>query len=290
MHPAVQLRNALATKKLILAPGAPDPLSAKIISQQQFGAVYMTGFGATASRLGMPDIGLMTQTEMLDHARNFVRASTVPVIADADTGYGGIANLHRTIEEYVTSGVAAIHLEDQQLPKRCGQRSGVKVIDAQENALRIKSAIAARRNHDMMVIARTDAINVLGIEEAVNRAKLYQDVGADLVFVDGIKRIADVEYVARHVTGPKVVSIVDGNETTQLTSTDLEQLGFSIALYPLTALFSAINAVQQHLSVLKHTGSVQDVQDKLITYKAYEELINSAFFDTLDHDFGWPQQ
>lgn len=289
MHPALQLKGAIAQKNIILAPGAPDPLSARIVAQQGFGAVYMTGFGATASRLGMPDIGLMTQSEMLDHARNFVRATSIPVIADADTGYGGIANLHRTVEEYVASGVAAIHLEDQQLPKRCGQRSGVKVIDAQENALRIRSALSARAQHEMLIIARTDALNVLGAEEAASRAKLYQDCGADLVFVDGIKRIADVEYVARHVAGPKVISIVDGNETTSLTAADLQEMGFSIAFYPLTALFSAIKVVQDHLSVLKQSGSIQSVQDKVISYKAYEELIDSSRFDTLDHDFGWPQ-
>lgn len=273
-------------KGLVQAPGAADPLTARLVQRAGFDAVYMTGFGATAARLGMPDIGLMSQTEMTDHARNMVRATSIPVIADADTGYGGLANVVRTVEEYAGTGVAAIHLEDQQMPKRCGQRSGVRVIDAEENARRLQAAIKARGASDMLLIARTDALPALGVEEATSRAKRYRDAGVDLVFVDGIKKIAEVEAVARAVLGPKVVSIVDGNETVALTASDLQEMGFSVAFYALSAMFSAVRAVSLTLEALKIDGTPASRADEMVSYGEFADLIDLARFDTLDHDFG----
>ena len=218
MHPALQLQQLLRTGQIVMAPGAPDALTARLVQKAGFPAIYMTGFGATASRLGTPDIGLLTQTEMTTHARDMARVADIPIIADADTGYGGPSNIHRTVREYIQAGVAAIHLEDQVAPKRCGQMAGIRLMDAQENVRRLQCAVAARGSDPMLVIGRTDALPAAGIDEAVRRAHLYQDAGIDLVFVDGIKKIAEVEAVAKRVQGPKVVSIVDGNETTALTA------------------------------------------------------------------------
>jgi len=279
------LRQAIS-QGLVQAPGAADPLTARLVQRAGFGAVYMTGFGATAARLGMPDIGLMSQTEMTDHARNMVRATSIPVIADADTGYGGLANLARTVEEYAGSGVAAIHLEDQQMPKRCGQRSGVRVIDAEENARRLQAAVKTRGAHPMLLIARTDALPALGVDEAIARADRYRDAGADLVFVDGIKKIAEVEAVARAVPGPKVVSIVDGNETVALKASDLQEMGFSVAFYALSALFTAVRAMAQTLEALKADGTPAGRADAMCSYAEFADLIDLARFDALDHDFG----
>ncbi|OZI38408.1 2,3-dimethylmalate lyase [Bordetella genomosp. 10] len=287
-HAAKALRAALATGKLLQAPGAPDPLVARLVERAGFPAVYMTGFGATAARLGMPDIGLMSQTEMTDHARNMVRATTIPVIADADTGYGGLANVARTVEEYIGSGVAAIHLEDQQMPKRCGQRSGVRVIDAEENARRLAAAVKVRGDADMLLIARTDALPVMGVDAAIERCKRYRDAGVDLVFVDGIKRIAEVEAVARAVDGPKVVSIVDGNETVALKAADLEQMGFSVAFYALSALFTAVRAVSDTLAALKAEGTPASRAGAMVNYAEFAKIVDLDRFDGLDHDYGWP--
>ncbi|MFH5775480.1 oxaloacetate decarboxylase [Paracoccus sp. NGMCC 1.201697] len=284
---ASALRRAIR-QGLVMAPGAADPLTARMVQRAGFGAVYMTGFGATAARLGMPDIGLMSQTEMTDHARNMVRATTIPVIADADTGYGGLANLARTVEEYAASGVAAIHLEDQQMPKRCGQRAGIRVIDAEENVRRLQAAVKTRGTHEMMLIARTDALPALGIDEAVARARRYQDAGVDLVFVDGIKKIAEVEAVARAVPGPKVVSIVDGNETVALKASDLQDMGFSVAFYALSALFTAVRAVSQTLEALKADGTPARRADAMCSYGEFADLVDLQRFDGLDHEFGWP--
>ncbi|MGE0701272.1 MAG: oxaloacetate decarboxylase, partial [Hyphomicrobiaceae bacterium] len=164
-----------------MAPGAMDALSARLVESAGFPAVYMTGLGATASRLGTPDIGLLSQTEMTEHARNMARAVSIPIIADADTGYGGPSNIHRTVREHIQAGVAAIHLEDQVAPKRCGQLAGIRLIDAEEAAARLRCAIEARGRDDLIVIGRTDARPAAGAEEAIRRARLYRLAGGDRV-------------------------------------------------------------------------------------------------------------
>jgi len=287
MTQAKALKNLIETGRIVQAPGAPDPLTARLVQQAGFPAIYMTGFGATASRLGTPDLGLLTQTEMTTHARDMTRVVDIPVIADADTGYGGPANIVRTVEEYIQSGVAAIHLEDQMAPKRCGQLAGIRLIPAEENVRRLKCAITARANKELLLIARTDAMPAAGAEEAIRRAKMYQDTGVDLVFVDGIKTIAEVEAVARHVEGPKVVSIVDGNETVALTATDLEQMGFNVVFYALSTLFSAVKAVSDTLSVLKRDGTPKARAGDMITYQQYCDIVDLKKFQDLDEEYGW---
>jgi 2-methylisocitrate lyase-like PEP mutase family enzyme len=286
MNAADHLRQRLKVSGIIAAPGAPDSLTARLIEQAGFEAIYMTGFGATASRLGRPDIGLLTQTEMTTHARDMARAVTIPIIADADTGYGGPANIARTIEEYAQAGVAAIHLEDQVAPKRCGQLAGIKLISAEENVRRLKCAIASRPANGPLIIGRTDAMPAIGPEEAVRRALMYQDAGVDLVFVDGIKKISEVEIVARQVPGPKVVSIVDGNETTRLTMRDLEGMGFAVVFYAVTALFSAARAVADALAVLKRDGTPAKATSAMMSYAEFSALVDLPRFQALDETYG----
>lgn len=284
MHPADALNALLESGRIVRAPGAYDALSARIVEQAGFPAVYMTGFGATAARLGQPDIGLLTQTEMCTHARDMVRAVQVPVIADADTGYGGPSNIARTVDEYIQAGVAAIHLEDQVAPKRCGQMAGIRLIDAHENERRLRCALAARGTRPLLVIGRTDALPAVGIDEALDRARRYQDAGVDLVFVDGIKTIAEVEAVARGLQGPKVVSIVDGNETTALTAADLQQMGFSIVFHAVTALFAAARAVQQAMATLAADGTPRAVAGT--AYADFTRIVDLGSHQRLDEQFG----
>jgi 2-methylisocitrate lyase-like PEP mutase family enzyme len=286
MTAADALRSRLVAGGIISAPGAPDALAARLIERAGFEAIYMTGFGATASRLGQPDIGLLTQTEMTTHARDMVRAVSIPIIADADTGYGGPANIARTMEEYAQAGVAAIHLEDQVAPKRCGQLAGIRLIQADEAARRLKCAIAARPRGGPLVIGRTDAMPAVGPEEAVQRALMYQDAGVDLVFVDGIKRISEVEVVARRVPGPKVVSIVDGNETTALTATMLEEMGFSVVLYAVSLLFAASRAMARTLAVLQRDGTPAAASASMMSYGEFSALVDLPRFQALDETFG----
>ena len=281
-----QLRALLARGDIVSAPGAPDALTARLVQAAGFPAVYMTGFGATASRIGMPDIGLLSQTEMTTHARDMVRAVSIPVIADADTGYGGPSNIHRTVREYVQAGVAAIHLEDQMAPKRCGQRAGVRLMDAKENVRRLECALQARGDDDLLVIGRTDALPAAGIDEALRRAALYRAAGVDLVFVDGIKTIAEVEAVARHVQGPKVVSLVDGTQAAQLSVQDLQAMGFSIVLYAVTALFTTVKAVSEVLHELRKQGTAAHQADRMVTYADFTTLVGLDFHKDLDDRFG----
>jgi 2-methylisocitrate lyase-like PEP mutase family enzyme len=286
MQQARILRELLAAGGIVQAPGAPDALTARLVEQAGFPAIYMTGFGATASRVGTPDLGLLSQTEMTTHARDMTRAVGIPVIADADTGYGGPANIVRTVEEYIQAGVAAIHLEDQMAPKRCGQLAGIRLIPAEENVRRLKCALAARAAQELVLIARTDAMPAAGADEAIRRAKMYQDAGADLVFVDGIKTIAEVEAVARHVAGPKVVSIVDGNETVALTARELEEMGFSLVFYAVSTLFSAVKAFNDTLAALKRDGTPKARAGEMISYQDYCEIVDLKRFAALDEAFG----
>jgi 2-methylisocitrate lyase-like PEP mutase family enzyme len=286
MTPGAALRKLIKGREIVMAPGAMDSLTARLVERAGFPAVYMTGFGATASRLGMPDIGLLSQTEMTEHARNMTRAVSIPVIADADTGYGGPSNIQRTVREYVQAGVAAIHLEDQVAPKRCGQLAGIRLIDAQENAARLHCAVEARGSDDMLIIGRTDAMPALGAEEAIRRARLYQEAGVDLVFVDGIKKIAEVEAVARAITGPKVVSIVDGNETTALTASDLEEMGFDVVFYAVSALFTAVKAVGDTLEELKRTGTPKGRQADMVSYAEFSSVVDLPFHQNWADRFG----
>ena len=260
MSAAVTLRTRLAQPKIVVAPGAPDSLTARLVQQAGFDATYMTGFGATSVRLGTPDLGLLTLTEMADHARNMARAVDIPVIADADTGYGGPLNISRTVEEYLQAGIAALHLEDQVAPKRCGQLAGIRLTPADEAALRLKAAITARDGSDLLIIGRTDALPVAGINEAVDRAKRYQDAGIDLAFIDGVKTCADVEAIATMLTGPKVISLVDGTDAASLTWKDLEEMGFNIVLYAITTLFAQARASAEALAALKLAGRPEPTQ------------------------------
>ena len=285
-HPAEQLKQLLAAGAIVQAPGAYDALSARLVQRAGFEAIYMTGFGATASRLGQPDIGLLTQTEMTTHARDMVRAVGIPVIADADTGYGGPSNIERTVREYVQAGVAAIHLEDQVAPKRCGQMAGIRLIDARENERRLRCALQARGDDPLLVIGRTDALPAAGIDEAVARAGRYRDAGVDLVFVDGIKTVAEVEAVARRVAGPKVVSIVDGTEAVALSANELQAMGFAVVFHAVTALFSAARAVEASLAALRAHGTPRGLSQPGMSYAAFCDVVGLPPHQRLDEAWG----
>jgi 2-methylisocitrate lyase-like PEP mutase family enzyme len=286
MNSAQTLKTLLTGEALAMAPGAPDALTARLIESAGFPVVYMTGFGATASLTGCPDVGILTQTEMTTHARNMVRAVKVPVIADADTGYGGPANIERTVREYLQAGVAAIHIEDQAAPKRCGHMAGIKLVSVEEMTGRLKVAIEARGNADLLIIGRTDALAAVGRDEAIRRASRYREAGVDLVFVDAMKTIADAEAVAREVPGPLMISIVEGHETTRLLPQDLKSLGYALALYPLSPLFAATRAVGEVLRSLRRDGSTLAEAGRIATYAEFSEWVRLDHFRSLDDRFG----
>jgi len=286
MNAGKTLRSLLAGEHLVMAPGAPDALTARLVEKAGFPAVYMTGFGATASLIGCPDVGLLSQTEMTTHARNMVRAVTIPVVADADTGYGGPANIERTVREYQQAGVAAIHLEDQAAPKRCGHMAGVKLVSVEEMEHRLQCALAARGDDDLLVIGRTDALAAAGRDEAIARARRYRQAGVDIVFVDAMKRIDDAVAVAQAVEGPLMISIVEGHETTKLTPVELKRMGYCLALYPLSTLFTATRAIQNLLGELKQSGTTNAHADRMSTYAEFSDMVRLDHFRGLDDRFG----
>ena len=286
MNAGKPLRSLLGGENLVMAPGAPDALTARLIEKAGFPAIYMTGFGATASLIGCPDVGLLSQTEMTTHARNMVRAVTTPVIADADTGYGGPANIERTVREYQQAGVAAIHLEDQAAPKRCGHMTGIKLISVDEMVRRLECALAARGDDDILIIGRTDAMATAGRDEAIRRALRYRETGVDIVFVDAMKRIDDAVAVAQAVEGPLMISIVEGHETTKLPPQELKGMGYCLALYPLSTLFTATRAIQNVLGELKRSGTTESHTDHMATYAEFSNVVRLDHFRGLDDRFG----
>jgi 2-methylisocitrate lyase-like PEP mutase family enzyme len=285
LNGAARLRARLDRGGILACPGAADALIARLVQQAGFEAVYMTGLGATAARLGTPDLGLMTQSEMADHARAMVRACDLPVVADADTGYGGPLNIRRTVQDYALAGVAALHLEDQESPKRCGQLAGVRLIDRASAAQRLRAAVAARdeMQADTVLIGRTDALQPEGLDRALDRARAYRDTGIDLVFVDGVKTRAEVEGIARGLDGPKVVSLVDGTDAAQLRLSDLNGMGFSVALYAVTALFGAIAGANDALATLAETQ--RPPADPRTSYGDYARLVDLAGHQEFSHQF-----
>ncbi len=283
---AERMQQMLARGDMLQAPGAPDVLTARLVEHAGFNAIYMTGFGATASTLGAPDIGLMTQSEMLTQARNMVRATNIPVIADADAGYGGISNIERTVHEYAVSGVAAIHLEDQVAPKRCGQMAGIRLMGVNESVKRLRAAVQCKGTHALQIIGRTDALGVEGMDAAIDRAKAYQDAGVDLAFVDGVKTIAQVEQIATRLSGHKVISIVEGNETTALSADTLRDMGFSVVLYAVSTLFAAARTSLDVLQNLKRTGSTQADARRMMPYTEFVQIVGIDAYQQLDERFG----
>ena len=255
------LRERLARDAPVVAPGAYDALSARLIEQAGFEAVYMTGFGASASLLGRPDVGLLSFAEMVDHARRLVQAVDVPVIADADDGYGNHLNVMRTIREYEAAGVAALHIEDQVAPKRCGHMAGKQVIPAGEMVEKVRAAVEARSG-DLLIIARTDARAVEGLDAALARARAYRDAGADVLFVEAPEDEREIEAIAAAFPDtPLVFNAVDGGRTPSLPLDRLGELGFSLVLRPVATLFAAARAVQQMLRTDETTMRFDEFTD-----------------------------
>ena len=285
-----RLRALLARPGCVVAPGVADALGARLVAMEGFDAVYMTGFGTSLTRLGMPDVGLLTETEMVDNAARIVDASQLPVVADADTGYGNPVNVRRTIRDYERAGVAGVHLEDQQWPKRCGHLSGKRVIPTDEMIAKLKSACDARRDSDFVIIARTDAIAVEGIDAAFERAARYREAGADVLFVEAPVGVEQVKRVAERFKGvPLLYNMAASGKTPDLPADELGRLGFKLAIYPNWMLLAAIPAMQGLLRTLKAEGGIASVRDKVATFKTFTEVAGLPEVQALEARYGVPE-
>jgi carboxyvinyl-carboxyphosphonate phosphorylmutase len=255
MKTTTRLRQMLGEPGIIVAPGAYDGFSARLVEAAGFRAVYMTGAGTAASHLGQPDLGLATLTEMATHAAHLASCISLPLIADADTGYGNALNVVRTVREYERAGVAGLHLEDQVAPKKCGHIAGKQVIPAREFADKIRAAAEYRTDPDFVVIARTDARAVTGLDDAIERGNLYADAGADLIFVEAPVSEEEMQRIAREVKAPLLANMVAGGRTPGLTVPALERLGFKLVIFPAVCMGAAITAIEQALERLKASGT-----------------------------------
>ena len=249
--PAATLRNLLNQPGLIIAPGCYDAISGKLIEAADFKVAYMTGFGTSASVLGMPDAGLISFTEMATHAGNIANALNIPLIADGDTGYGNAMNVFRTVRAYSRAGIAALHLEDQQFPKKCGHVEGKKIVSMEEMVGKLHAAADARAEQDIIVIARTDARATDGVDEALKRSQAYHKAGADIIFFEAPQSLEEIELVGKEIKAPLLFNMAIGGKTPFVPPAQLEKMGYKLAIYPVTLLKSAVKAISNTLEALK---------------------------------------
>ena len=263
----------LERREIIVAPGCHDALGAKIIASVGFEAAYMTGNGVSASVIGQPDLGLLTMSEMVKQVRGIVAAVDIPVLCDADTGYGNINNVIRTVEEYEAAGVCAIHIEDQVTPKQCGAMAGLKVISSEEHVAKIKAALGARKDPDFLIIARTDARGVLGLEEAIRRGCACAKAGADLVFVEMLESADEMKEVTRRVDAPLMCAMLENTKIPYLNIKQLENIGYKLVIYPLSSTLLYAQSTLALMSSLQSTGTTEAFLDKIMKLHDYEKLL-----------------
>jgi len=255
MNAATQLRQLLARPEIVVAPGAYDGLTARLIQQAGFSAVYMTGAGTAAAR-GFPDFGLLGMSEMVENAAVLARSVDIPVIADADTGYGNELNVTRTVREYEARNVAAIHIEDQVFSKRCGHLDGKEIVERDEFIAKIRAAVAARRQPDFTIIARTDARAVASLDEAITRANLAIEAGADMAFVEAPQTREEVATIPREVSGPCLLNLVPGGRTPLLPFAEAQELGYRMVILPGLLLKATIEASDAVLREVRRDGQM----------------------------------
>lgn len=279
------LRELLKEPGILLAPGAFDAWSARLVEKAGFPVVYMTGYGASASVLGQPDIGFMTMSEMVKQAGNMASAVDIPFIADGDTGYGGVLNVIRTVREFEKAGVAGLQLEDQAFPKRCGHMDGKQVIPAEEMAAKIKAAVHARKSDDFIIVARTDARAVNGMDDAISRAHAYAEAGADVLFVEAPRSVDEMKKIASECKLPLVANMVEKGKTPVMPAEELARIGYKIAIYPVTTLYAATKAMMKVLKRLKEDGSTEHCLEDLTGFEEFNGLVGVEEMRALEKKF-----
>jgi 2-methylisocitrate lyase-like PEP mutase family enzyme len=271
--PSSTLKELLAREQALAVPASYDMVSAKLIERAGFAAVYLSGYGHCASHLGLPDAGLISFSEMLERVHHLVRSVKIPVLADGDTGFGGIINVRRTVQEYEWAGAQAIQIEDQEIPKKCGHTPGKRLVEASEMVRKVEAAVAARRSDQFLIIARTDAASLLGIDEAIRRAALYRKAGAEVLFVESPTTVEEIRKVAQELEGPLMINQIERGKTPLLTVKQLEQLGYTIVAFALTTLMASMRAMQKILLTLQQEGSTEHCLNEMATFEELDELL-----------------
>ncbi len=282
---ATRLRELLKGPEIVIAPGAYDGLTARLIELEGFPVVYATGAGISNSQYGLADMGLTSMAEILSQVYKMVGAVSIPVVADADTGYGNALNIFRTVREFMRAGVAAVQIEDQVSPKRCGHFSGKEVIPTKEAVLKIQAAVEARGDSNLVIIARTDAIAVHGLSDAVERARAYVEAGADAIFAEAPLSREELAEVARLVPGPKVANMVEGGRTPLVPAAELREMGYSMVIYANCVLRSAILAAQETLRHLHQQGHTIGILGRMVTMEERNRVTQKAWLDDLERRY-----
>jgi len=280
------LRELLAKPEILMLPGVYDALSAKIAVQVGFKGVVMGGYAVAASRLGEPDVGYMSMTEMTAALSSITKAVDVPVVADGDTGYGNALSARRTLQEYELAGAAAVLFEDQLWPKRCGHMAGKQVIEASEHAKKIRAAADAKLNPDTLLIARTDSRAVLGLEAALERGKLYLDSGADALFIEAPQSVQELETIAK--TFPDTIlmaNMIEGGRTPYLHKDELQQMGFKIVCYPCFLTYTITKALRDVMTSLIENGHTHEVEDQMLHFSEFNQYIGLDKYNELDKKY-----
>ena len=272
MTGAQRIRELVAADT-VLMPGVYDALTARIAARVGFDVVFISGYSVSAARLGEPDFGFLTQSEMADAARAVCRVSDAPVVVDADTGYGNALNVMRTVRDLQEAGAAGIFLEDQVWPKKCGHMAGKRVVEAGEHAAKVRAAVEARGERDLFVVARTDARQPLGLEAAIDRCLAYKEAGADALFVEAPQSVDELERIAGALPPPLVANMIERGVTPHLTRAELRELGFGLIVCPLAGLFAAAKAVQDVLVELRERETTAGVVDRMLAFDDFNALV-----------------
>jgi carboxyvinyl-carboxyphosphonate phosphorylmutase len=269
---ARQFRDLMNAPEILVVPSAYDALSAKVIEQAGFKAVHMTGSGTSASMLGMPDLGFTTITEMATNAKNITLAVDLPVIMDIDAGYGNAMNTWRCVREFERAGIVGGHLEDQVVPKRCGHLEGKRLISTEEMVGKIEAAVAGKSDPDWVLIARTDAREKLGLDEAIRRSREYVAAGADCIFLEAMLTVDEMKRVRDEIDAPLLANMVEGGKTPWLTTKELEAIGYNLAIYPLSGWLAATSVLRKLFAELRDTGTTQNFWDRTGLGMTFDEL------------------
>ncbi len=267
------LKKLIEDEEILMIPVAHDALCAKIAQQSGFKAVFTAGYANSAALLGKPDVSLLTLTEMVDVASRIVDAVDIPVFADGDTGHGNVTNVIRTVNLFEKAGVAGLFIEDQVNPKRCGHFSGKQVVSPEEMVSKLKAALDARSDPDFVIMARTDALAVNGIDDAIYRARLYRDAGADLIFVEAPESVEQMKRIVREAKAPHMVNMLPGGKTPMLTAKELQEIGYSVVAYATACTYTIAKAVRDLFETLHETGTTASLEDRMVKFDEFNQLV-----------------
>ena len=287
MRKTTKFKQLVLDQNILVLPGVHDALSAKLAENAGFDALTMGGYGISASVLGQPDVGFLTLTEMLYSLKRICDATSLPLLADADTGYGNAANVRRVVREYEDSGAAALFLEDQEWPKRCGHMEGKRVISMEEHVMKIRAAVEARRDPDFIIMARTDARSVHGIDDAIRRAKAYGDAGADLLFVEAPQTVEELAEIRRRIDKPLLANMVEHGKTPLLSAAELQKLGYNVVVFPVCSVYTMAAALQSLWQELRETGTTKRFVDsgQMLSFADFNQLIGLPAYREIEKKY-----